>query len=127
MKIYKYLSILYSLIIIIIIYFVYVYLTNDKNKLSINEAKNKIKTREINKVIDVRTIEEYNKGHYRNSIHIPLQSFRKDLFELQNIDKKSKILVYCRTGRRAKEATQLLNEYGFSNVYYIEDNYKALE
>lgn len=63
-------------------------------------------------VIDVRTEEEYNEEHIVDAINIPL-----DNIESIDLDKNTTIYVYCQSGNRSKEATQKLNELGYSNVY----------
>lgn len=117
-----------SLFILLGLFFIFFnkFLIKDKYLLSNESVKNKIKNNEFDIIIDVRTKEEYIEGHYNGSINIPLQSFSKQLNLFQTLNKNSKILVYCRTGRRAKEAKQLLNKYGFNNVYYIINNYQTL-
>ncbi len=63
-------------------------------------------------IIDVRTKEEYNSGHIKNAINIPLA-------EIDNIDykKDKKIAVYCRTGQRSYEAALQLERNGYNNIY----------
>lgn len=72
-------------------------------------------------VLDVRTDEEYERGTYENSIHIPLDKLRE---RLQELDKSKKYLVYCRTGLRSYIACRILtqNEFEVQNItggYYL--------
>lgn len=66
-------------------------------------------------LLDVRTQEEYDKKHIPNSILLPLDEIKKGNVSLLP-DKKQKIFVYCRTGRRSADASALLAKLGYSNV-----------
>ena len=67
-------------------------------------------------IIDVRRQDEYDSGHIEGAICIPNESIDTeqppDLPDLNQI-----ILVYCRSGRRSKEAAQKLYDMGYTNVY----------
>lgn len=66
-------------------------------------------------ILDVRTVEEYNAGHIPNAICIPNESITdKEPPELP--DKDQLILVYCRSGRRSKEASQKLADLGYTRI-----------
>ena len=66
-------------------------------------------------ILDVRTVEEYNAGHIPNAICIPNESITdKEPPELP--DKDQLILVYCRSGRRSKEASQKLADLGYTKI-----------
>lgn len=96
----------------------YLLYKKSKNKYKIilpNEAKRLIKNNYFKKIIDVRSINEYSKGHYPNVINIPHNKI------IKKYNNKEPILIYCRSGRRAKIAAQY-----FNNVYLIEDNYKSI-
>ena len=111
---------LYLISIILTIYLIFNFFTLDYHKISSVKAKNLINQGKIDYIIDVRTIEEWNIGHHPNAIHIPLGTFP------ENINKKSRILIYCRTGRRAKIAVKQYIKKGYENLYYIEGNYKTI-
>ena len=68
-------------------------------------------------ILDVRTREEYDAGHIRGSALIPLQELDKRLNE---IPKDKKILVYCRTGHRSTQASEILANNGFKEVYNMK-------
>lgn len=65
-------------------------------------------------ILDVRTEQEYNEGHIRNSINISLDKLNDSVFSLQ---KKEAIVIVCRSGKRSKEAKTFLTHQGFINVY----------
>ena len=66
-------------------------------------------------ILDVRTQEEYNAGHIPGAVCIPNESIGTD--EIPGLpDKDQLILVYCRSGRRSKEASQKLADLGYTSV-----------
>ena len=66
-------------------------------------------------ILDVRTQEEYKSGHIPNAICVPNETIGSaDIPELP--DKDQMILVYCRSGRRSKEAAQKLADMGYTNI-----------
>ena len=67
-------------------------------------------------IIDVRELDEYEEGHIINSINIPL-SIIGSISDIPEINKDSKIIVYCRSGNRSKSAQSRLNSLGYTNVY----------
>ena len=60
-------------------------------------------------IIDVRTKEEYDELHVKDSINIPYDEITKET----DIDKNKIILVYCRSGKRSNMAYQTLNSLGY--------------
>ena len=66
-------------------------------------------------ILDVRTQEEYDKQHIPNAILLPIDEIRKGNLSVLP-DKKQKILVYCLTGRRAEDASDMLAKLGYINV-----------
>ena len=67
-------------------------------------------------IVDVQRQDEYDEGHIPGAVLIPNESITdqqpKELPDLDQI-----ILVYCRSGRRSKEASQKLADIGYTNVY----------
>ena len=67
-------------------------------------------------IVDVRRQDEYDIGHIPGAICIPNESIETEPpEELPHLDQI--ILVYCRSGRRSKEAAQKLADMGYQNVY----------
>lgn len=91
-------------------------------KLSLKEVKNKLKNNYFDIIIDVRSKKEFNKGHYKNAINIPYKNIDSNI----NINTNSKILVYCRSGRRALKAIKKLHKLNYENLYYIDFPYNYL-
>ena len=67
-------------------------------------------------IIDVRTPEEFAKGHLDKSKNIPLP-FIVAAAKKMEIPKSKSIVMYCRSGRRSGLATEALRRVGYLNVY----------
>ena len=83
-------------------------------KITSDEAKKMMETQKVI-VVDVRTLEEYNEGHIPNAISVPLETIENEA-EVKLKNKDDLILVYCRSGRRSREAALKLIEKGYTNV-----------
>lgn len=66
-------------------------------------------------ILDVRTEKEYADGHIPDAILIPDYEIAERA-ENELTDKSQLILVYCRSGKRSKNAAEKLAEMGYSNV-----------
>ena len=66
-------------------------------------------------IIDARTQEEYDEGHIPGAILIPEYEI-SDRAKKELPDKDQLILVYCRSGRRSKIASEKLVSLGYTNV-----------
>lgn len=78
------------------------------------EAKKIIDTEDDIQILDVRTKEEYDTGHIIGAICFPNEDIIDEPEELA--DKSQKILVYCRSGNRSKQAAAKLADMGYENV-----------
>ena len=66
-------------------------------------------------ILDVRRPDEYADGHIPNAINVPNESIgTAEIPELPNKDQL--IMVYCRSGRRSKEASEKLVKLGYTNI-----------
>lgn len=66
-------------------------------------------------VIDVRTVSEWNGGHLEGAVLIPYDQILQDISKAVG-DKKSKILLYCRSGRRSGIALDVLKKAGYEDI-----------
>ncbi len=69
-------------------------------------------------IVDVRTEEEYQTGHIKGSINIPLHAIDGTVVGKLK-DYNQKILVYCESGNRSIQASAKLASLGYKNVYEI--------
>lgn len=67
-------------------------------------------------IVDVRRQDEYDAGHIPGAILIPNESIVSERPE-ELPDLNQIILIYCRSGRRSKEAAQKLADMGYVNIY----------
>ena len=67
------------------------------------------------KVIDVRTKEEYARGHVNGSINIPLNVLGRNLDRFK--DKSVPFITCCASGARSASATSVMKSAGFTDVY----------
>ena len=67
-------------------------------------------------IVDVRRQDEYDDGHIPGAVLIPNETIGSER-PAQLPDLEQIILVYCRSGRRSKEASQKLADMGYVNVY----------
>ena len=81
------------------------------------EQAKEIIDRENVLLLDVRTEEEFVTGHIPSAINIPVQELEARVDELEN--KEQKILIYCKSGRRSVIACEILEAYGYTNLYNI--------
>lgn len=86
------------------------------SEISQDLAKNMMQDDDGHVIVDVRRADEYEKGHIPGAILIPNESIT-DTPPKELPDKYQIILLYCRTGRRSKEAAQKLVDMGYRNVY----------
>ena len=79
-------------------------------------------------LVDVRSLEEWKKGHIEGSIFLPVESLRKDVDPKMLAKKlpKDKILYsFCVVGMRAKAAATKLEKYGYT-VHALKPGYNEL-
>ena len=75
-------------------------------------------------LLDVRTPEEFAAGHLPGAKNIPYDQIPSRIRELKSVQ-DSEIVVYCRTGRRAGIAIDILSGAGFRKLGHLEGDYEA--
>lgn len=76
--------------------------------------------------VDVRTDEEWNAGHVRGALHLPVDSIATTAAGALP-DKSRKIVTYCKSGKRAERAAQTLRAAGYENVVSMTGGYEDLK
>ena len=66
-------------------------------------------------ILDTRTREEYDEKHIPGAILIPHDQIKQEAESVLK-DKNQLILVYCRSGRRSKLASEDLVALGYTNI-----------
>lgn len=91
---------------------------NSYRQISMDEAVTMMEEESGYIILDVRTQEEFRERHIPNAINIPNETIgSEDIQELP--DKDQRILVYCRSGNRSKQASGKLAELGYTNIVEI--------
>lgn len=73
-------------------------------------------------IIDSRTKEEYEFGHIKGALNIPVDELRGRLSE---VPKDKKIVVYCAVGLRGYLSARILMQHGYTEVYNLSGGYKT--
>jgi rhodanese-related sulfurtransferase len=75
-------------------------------------------------ILDVRTPEEFAEGHVPGAINISHDELAARLAEIESA-RDAEVVVYCRSGRRAGIAEELLRAEGFGNLKHLEGDMLA--
>ena len=89
--------------------------TSTYEQITAEQAKTIMDTEKDYVIIDARTEEEFAEGHIENAMLIPEYEI-SERAEKELPDKEQLILVYCRSGRRSKIASEELVKLGYTNV-----------
>ena len=97
-----------------------------KDEIDYKEAKQIISEYPNTILLDVRSKQEYDEGHLPSSICICLYDIDKTV---QNIipNKTQKIIAYCSSGNRSREAKKILENIGYKNVYNLSGGLDAID
>lgn len=79
-----------------------------------------MKNRDSFTVIDVRSKDDYNKGHIDGAINIPHEELKETA---KSFDKNKKYVVHCNKGTTGNAAQNLLLNLGFKEVYNLSGGY----
>ncbi|WP_417589489.1 rhodanese-like domain-containing protein [Owenweeksia hongkongensis] len=96
--------------------------TGDKD-VTVAEAREMIKDNKV-VIIDVRTPEEFEKGHLEGATMI---NFFGDDFDQQiaELPKDKEYLVYCHSGNRSGKAVKKMEEAGFTNAHNMTGGWSS--
>ena len=88
---------------------------NTYRQISIDEAVTMMREETGYIILDVRRADEFAAGHIPGAINVANESIGTD--EIPELpDKNQLIMVYCRSGRRRKEAAEKLVKLGYTNI-----------
>lgn len=83
--------------------------------ITAEEAKKLMDTEKDYVILDVRTREEYEAGHIPGAMLIPNEEIEQRA-EAELTNKDQLILVYCRSGNRSKQASEVLEKLGYTRI-----------
>ena len=84
-------------------------------QISMDEAVKMMRDEKDYIILDVRRPDEFAEGHIPGAINVPNEEIGSA--EIAKLPNKSQlILIYCRSGRRSKEASEKLVKLGYTNI-----------
>jgi rhodanese-related sulfurtransferase len=72
-------------------------------------------------VVDVRSRDDYRKGHISGAINVAAADIKKESFGELEKHKSQHIIVVCATGQSAGESAAKLSAAGFEKVSVLKD------
>lgn len=91
-----------------------------KDSIYQDEIMNIVKNNKNVILLDVRSKQEYDEGHLKGAINIPVYELEyRAEEELKN--KQCVLIAYCSAGIRSKRAIAILRKKGYRNLYNVED------
>lgn len=89
--------------------------TSTYREITMDEAVDMMAREDDYIILDVRRPDEFAEGHIPNAINVPNETI--GTVEIPQLPRKDQlILVYCRSGRRSKEAAAKLVQLGYTSI-----------
>lgn len=76
-------------------------------------------------VLDVRTFEEFSKGHVKDAVNLPLSEMN-DVAQLADFEEHQNLYIHCAGGYRSVIAASLLKREGYYSVRNILGGYEKM-
>ncbi len=92
------------------------------SQMSVQELQEEMKQKTSQHIVDVRSKDEWDKGHIEGAELLPLPEM---LLKDADLPKGEKIIVTCRVGYRGNIAASYLQMRGFKNVYNLAGGMQA--
>ena len=96
-------------------------LRGDFKQVNVDKVRELMETG--NYIVDVREIIEFDRGHLKGAVNIPLSQLRDRAGE---IPKDVPVYLHCRTGQRSYNAVLALQNMGFNNVANITGSFLGI-
>lgn len=90
-----------------------------KTSLSATEFDSKIKELPSATILDVRTADEFSKGHLLKAVNYDWNGSEFDK-QIASLDKSKPVFVYCLSGGRSSSAASKMRSAGFAQVYEMD-------
>ena len=87
--------------------------------ISYKDLKSLMKNKYI-VLIDVRSGQEYEEGHLDGAINIPVYNIEKEISKYVKSTEDT-IILYCSSGSRSRQAKEILENLGYSEVYNLKE------
>lgn len=89
-------------------------------EISASELEARIRADDAPFVLDVRTASEFAQGRVPGAVNVPYDEVRARLAEIAD-QRDREVVVYCRSGKRAAKAADVLSEEGFQVLHLTGD------
>ena len=96
-------------------------LNGDYKQVDVDKVRELVEHNQM--IIDVRETYEFERGHIKGAVNIPLSELRKRIDE---IPKDKPVYLHCRTGQRSYNAVMALTNLGYHNVANITGSFLGL-
>ncbi|HSI90774.1 MAG TPA: rhodanese-like domain-containing protein [Adhaeribacter sp.] len=94
--------------------------------LTVPEADNLLDQNKNVVVLDVRSREEFNRGHLENAINLDVES--PDFEEkLKGLEPDRTYLIYCAAGSRSAVAADMMLKHGFTHIFNCRQGFDDLK
>lgn len=100
------------------------YRSINNNEISYEELI-KMSKEKLVYIIDVRSSQEFEEGHLDGAINISVYNIENEVEKIIK-NKEDIIIVYCSSGTRSKNAKNILEKLGYTNVYNLKNGIDKL-
>ncbi len=105
-------------IILFVLFFGNSLAATEMQDISQDDLLKGLQSKSIALLLDVRNFQEFRQAHIAGAVNIPLPELQRRLGEIITFREK-KIVIYCRSGRRARIAMAILHNSGFKNLLHL--------
>ena len=95
------------------------------SELSVDQARERLKTGKHVALVDVREDREWDKQHASEAVHLGKGVLERDI-ENMFPDKSTELIMYCGGGYRSALTAEVAQRMGYLNVHSLAGGYKAL-
>ncbi|MBF0363385.1 MAG: rhodanese-like domain-containing protein [Oligoflexia bacterium] len=78
----------------------------------------------VDLVVDLRSVEEFNREHLKSAVNIPIEMLDDSLNKIMKYRVKT-VLIYCNTTNKSRIAVQKMIKNGFKKIKVILGGYQA--
>lgn len=86
--------------------------------ISVDTLKKALDAKENVVLLDVRTLDEYQRGHIPQSVHVPIDQLASMIDKIVP-NKSQKIYAYCLSGSRSSVAVDWLIQQGYTKAFDV--------
>ncbi len=90
--------------------------------ITLDYAEEIIKRNPNTKILDLRNIRDYNKGHLSGAICVNAYNIKNEIDKIL-LNKTTPIIIYCYSGSLSRPVGLILEDLGYENIFdlgYVE-------